>query len=93
MKYLIYLSDRWGVDTYNILICNTQEQSDSLIERYDKLKNRFNNMSEVDVQQRKEELPKLANDLQILNVELGGYLKDDWSMYAEEVSCIELESI
>lgn len=92
MKYLIYLSDRWGVDTYNILICNTQEQADSLIERYDKLKKRFNNLSEVDVQYRKEELPKLSNDLQILNIELAEFLSYRCDMYSEDINYIKLES-
>lgn len=92
MKYLIYTRDRWGVDTCNILICNTQEQADNLVERYDKLKNRFNNLSEPDVQYRKEELPKLSNDLRITTIELRGYLKEDWEIYFEEVNCIKLES-
>lgn len=89
MKYLISSRDRWGVDTCSILICNTQEQADNLVERYDKLKNRFNNLSESDIQYRKEELPKLSNDLRITSVELVGYLKDNWEMYSEEVNCIK----
>lgn len=89
MKYLIYTRDRWGVDTCNILICDTEEQADNLVERYDKLKKRFNNLSESDVQYRKEELPKLSSDLQITSIELVGYLKDDWEMYFEEVNCIK----
>lgn len=90
MKYIIYTRDRWGVDTCNILICDTEEQADNLVERYDKLKNRFNNLSESDIQYRKEELPKLSNDLRITTIELRSYLKGDWEMYFEEVNCIKV---
>lgn len=91
MKYLIYTRDRWGVDTCNILICDTEEQADYLVERYDKLKKRFNNLSESDIQYRKEELPKLSSDLRITSVELVGYLKYDWEMYSVEVNCIKVK--
>ena len=86
--YLIYLTDRWGVDTYNILVCNTEEQAESLVERYDKLKKRFNNLSEEDIQHRKDEMPKLANDLQICVEVLQDYLQVRCDMYLEEVGYI-----
>ena len=89
--YLIYLTDRWGVDTYNILICSTEEQAENLVERYDKLKNRFNNLSEYDIQHRQDEIPKLADDLQIPTYVLKVYLKEDYEIYAEEVNCIRVE--
>ena len=89
--YLIYLTDRWGVDTYNVLICSTEEQAENLVERYDKLKNRFNNLSEYDIQHRQDEIPKLADDLQIPTYVLQEYLKEDYETYAEEVNCIRVE--
>lgn len=88
--YLIYLTDRWGVETYNILICNTEEQAESLVERYDKLKKRFNNLSEDDIQHRQVEIPKLADDLQIPTYALKAYLKEDYAAYSEEVNCIRV---
>jgi len=88
--YLIYLTDRWGVDTYNILICSTEEQAESLVERYDKIKKRFNNLSEYDIQHRQDEIPKLADDLQISTYVLKAYLKEDYEIYAEEVNCIRV---
>ena len=88
--YLIYLTDRWGVDTHNILICSTEEQAENLVERYDKLKNRFNNLSEYDIQRRQDEIPKLADDLQIPTYVLEAHLKEDYEIYAEEVNCIKL---
>lgn len=93
MKYLIYTRDRWGVDTCNILICDTEGQADNLSTRYNKLKNRFNNLSESDVQYRKEELPKLSNDLRITSIELVGYLKYGWEMYSEEINCIKVKGV
>lgn len=89
MMYLVYLTDRWGVDTYNILICNTQEQAECLITRYDKLKKRFNNLSEDDVQHRQDEIPKLADDLQIRVEALEDYLQERCDMYFEEVNYIK----
>ena len=89
--YLIYLTDRWGVDTHNILICSTEEQAENLVKRYDKLKNRFNNLSEDDIQHRQDEIPKLADDLQIPTYVLKEYLKEDYETYAEEVNCIRVE--
>ena len=89
--YLIYLTDRWGVDTYNVLICSTEEQAENLVERYDKLKNRFNNLSEYDIQHRQDEIPKLAADLQIPTYVLKAYLEEDYEAYSEEVNCIRVE--
>ena len=93
MMYLVYLTDRWGVDAYNILICNTEEQAESLVVRYDKLKKRFHNLSEEDIQHRKDETPKLADDLQICVEALQDYLQMHCDMWLEEVNHIKADSV
>ena len=89
MKYLISLTDRWGVDTENILICDTKQQADDLVKRYDLLKERFNNLDEDDIQHRKNEIPKLTEDLQLSACEIQSYLRSEWEMYFEEINCIK----
>lgn len=90
MMYLIYLTDRWGVDTYNILVCNTEEQAESLVERYDKLKKRFNNLNEEDIQHRENEIPILARDLQITPKVLSVFLDGEYEGYSEKVNFIKM---
>lgn len=87
--YLLYLTDRWGIDTHNILICNTEEQADELLARYEVIKDRFNNLSESDIQHRNEEIPKLANDLQLSIWVLKAYLEEGYEMYSEEINFIK----
>lgn len=87
--YLLYLTDRWGVDTCNILICRTEEQADELLARYEVIKDRFNNLSESDTQHRNEEIPKLANDLQLSMWVLKAYLEEGYEMYLEEINLIK----
>ena len=89
MKYLISLTDRWGVDTENILICDTKQQANDLVKRYDLLKERFNNLDEDDIQHRKNEIPKLTEDLQLSVGEIQSYLRSEWEMYFEEINCIK----
>ena len=89
MKYLISLTDRWGVDTENILICDTKQQANDLVKRYDLLKERFNNLDEDDIQHRKNEIPKLTEDLQLSTGEIQSYLQSEWEMYFEEINCIK----
>ena len=89
MKYLISLTDRWGVDTENILICDTKQQANDLVKRYDLLKERFNNLGEDDIQHRKNEIPKLTEDLQLSAGEIQSYLRSEWEMYFEEINCIK----
>ena len=93
MKYLISLTDRWGVDTENILICDTKQQAVDLVKRYDLLKERFNNLDEGDIQHRKNEIPKLTEDLQLSVGEIQSYLRSEWEMYFKEINCIKQEGI
>ena len=89
MKYLISLTDRCGVDTENILICDTKQQANDLVKRYDLLKERFNNLDEDDIQHRKNEIPKLTEDLQLSVGEIQSYIRSEWEMYFEEINCIK----
>ena len=89
MKYLISLTDRWGVDTENILVCDTKQQANDLVKRYDLLKERFNNLDEDDIQHRKNEIPKLTEDLQLSVGEIQSYIRSEWEMYFEEINCIK----
>ena len=86
MKTLVYLSDRWGVGTVNILICGEYEHALNLLTEYNKIMTRFKNIDTETVEYRNVVIPILAKDLQISEQEFVTYLRDEWDMYIQEVN-------
>lgn len=86
MKTLVYLSDRWGVDSVNILICGDYEHALNLLTEYNKIMTRFKNVDTETVEYRNVVIPILAKDLQISEQEFITYLRDEWDMYIQEVN-------
>ena len=86
MKTLVYLSDRWCVDTVNILICGEYEHALNLLTEYNKIMTRFKNLDTETVEYRNVVIPTLAKDLQISEQEFVTYLRDEWNMYIQEVN-------
>lgn len=86
MKTLVYLSDRWGVDIVNILICGDYEHALDLLTEYNKIMTRFKNLDTETVEYRNVVIPRLAKDLQISEQEFVTYLRDEWDMYIQEVN-------
>ena len=86
MKTLVYLSDRWGVDTVNILICGEYEHALNLLTEYNKIRTRFKNLDTETVEYINVVIPILAKDLQISEQEFVTYLRDGWGMYIQEVN-------
>lgn len=86
MKTLVYLSDRWGVDSVNILICGDYEYALNLLTEYNKIRARFKNLDTETVEYRNVVIPILAKDLQISEQEFVTYLRDEWDMYIQEVN-------
>jgi len=86
MKTLVYLSDRWGVESVNILICGGYEHALNLLTEYNKIMTRFKNIDTETVEYRNVVIPILAKDLQISEQEFVTYLRDEWDMYIQEVN-------
>lgn len=86
MKTLVYLSDRWGEDIVNILVCGEYEHALNLLTEYNKIMTRFKNLDTETVEYRNVAIPTLAKDLQISEQEFVTYLRDGWDMYIQEVN-------
>lgn len=86
MKTLVYLSDRWGVDSVNILICGDYEHALNLLTEYNKIRTRFKNLDTETVEYINVVIPILAKYLQISEQEFVTYLRDEWDMYIQEVN-------
>ena len=86
MKTLVYLSDRWGVESVNILICGEYEHALNLLTEYNMIMTRFKNLDTETVEYINVVIPILAKDLQISEQEFVTYLRDEWDMYIQEVN-------
>lgn len=86
MKTLVYLSDRWGVDSVNILICGDYEYALNLLTEYNNIVTRFKSLDTETVEYINVVIPTLAKDLQISEQEFVTYLRDEWDMYIQEVN-------
>ena len=86
MKTLVYLSDRWGEDIVNILVCGEYEYALNLLTEYNKIMTRFKNLDTETVEYINVVIPTLAKDLQISEQEFVTYLRDGWDMYIQEVN-------
>lgn len=86
MKTLVYLSDRWGVDIVNILVCGEYEHALNLLTEYNKIMILFKNLDTEPVEYTNVVIPILAKYLQISEQELVTYLRDGWDMYIQEVN-------
>ena len=86
MKTLVYLSDRWGVDSVNTLICSDYEYALNLLTEFNKIMTRFKNLDTETVEYRNVVIPILAKDLQISEQEFVTYLRYGWDMYIQEVN-------
>ena len=79
MYYVIDITDRWGVDSFILLVCTSEEVTKNIIKQYRDVKG-------TKLSSFTEEIGHLAKELKITTNELHTYLKDGWEIYYQKVN-------